>query len=97
VPFLGVATETVTPAIADEVGVDQGAVITEITSGSAADEAGLQDGDVIVAIAGESIDRFEDVASQIRRHQPGDDVEVTVVRNGDTQKFTVTLTERPDE
>jgi len=97
VPFLGVATETVTPAIADEVGVDQGAVITEITSGSAADEAGLQDGDVIVAIAGESIDRFEDVASQIRRHQPGDNVEVTVVRDGDTQKFTVTLTERPDE
>ena len=95
VPFLGVATETVTPTIAEEVGVQQGAVITDVTPGSGAADAGIEEGDVIVELDGATIDRFEDVASEIRRHRPDDVIDLVVVRDGDEQTFSVTLSERP--
>ena len=97
VAFLGVSTETVTAQIAEDVGVERGAVVVEVTPGSAADDAGIDENDVIVEVAGESIDDFVDVASAIRRHQPGEQIDVVLFRDGEEQSITVTLGERPDQ
>ncbi|GIU85529.1 MAG: hypothetical protein KatS3mg009_0044 [Acidimicrobiia bacterium] len=97
VAFLGVSTEDVTPRLADEIGVERGAVVATVTAGSAAADAGLEPKDVIVEIDGSPVDEALDVVSAVRSHQPGDRLEITFVRDGDRRTVTVTLGERPDD
>ncbi|WP_435179856.1 S1C family serine protease [Halorussus sp. AFM4] len=55
-------------------------------------------GDVIVAIGNQSVESREDLLSYLfTETQPGETVEVTVVRDGERQTVEVTLTERTDE
>ena len=97
VAFLGVSSEPVTTQNSEELGVTQGAVVSEVTSGSAADEAGLEQGDVIVEVAGTKVDSVDDVASEVRKHSPGDVIDIVVVRDGDEQTLQATLGERPQD
>jgi S1-C subfamily serine protease len=97
IAFLGVTSEPLTADVAEELGVDQGAVVVDVASGSGAADAGIERGDVIVEVAGTAVDSVEDVASAVRKQSPGDQIEVVVVRAGDEQRLTVTLGERPDD
>jgi S1-C subfamily serine protease len=96
--FLGVATETVTPQLVDELGLetDSGAVVTDVTEGSPADDAGIRVDDVIVELAGDAIDEAGDVPAAIRQHRPGDEIEVALQRGGERVTVNATLVERPD-
>ncbi len=96
--FLGVTTDTVTPALARErdLSVDAGALVVEVTSGTPADDVGIESGDVIVEIGGEAIAGSGDVPTAIRSHRPGDAVKVVVNRNGERIELDATLTERPE-
>ena len=96
--FLGVATDTLTPELADEIGVDadSGAVILEVTAGSPADEAGLREEDVLVRIGDTTIESASDVPDAIREHQPGDEIEVEVIRGDQRETVTARLVERPN-
>ncbi len=98
VPFLGVSTSEVTPAIArsQNLQVKQGAWVQDLTRGSAADDAGMKQGDVIVKIAGRDVTGPEAVGSAIRRFAPGDSVDVVVERDGKTEVIKVVLGSRPD-
>ena len=73
-----------------------GAVITELTPGGAADEAGLEVDDLVVEIDGAPVQRPADLAAQVQTHQPGDTVEVVVIRGGEELTLTVTLGQRPE-
>jgi putative serine protease PepD len=96
IAFLGVTSEPLDPDQADDLNVDRGAVVAEVSNGSAADDAGIQPGDVIVEIGGTSVDSVEDVASEVRKHRPDDQLDVVIVRDGQRQTVTVTLGERPE-
>jgi S1-C subfamily serine protease len=72
-----------------------GALLTDVTPGSAADEAGLEPGDLVVAIDGEEIASFGELGAIIRSHDPGDEVELTVERDGAEEQITVTLDAAP--
>lgn len=61
---------------------------------SPADRAGLRPGDVITTVGGEAVRSLEYFLGQLRRHQPGDRIGVTVVRGGERQELQVTLAER---
>jgi 2-alkenal reductase len=53
-------------------------------------------GDVIIAIDGQNIRRFNDILSYLsRRTEVGQDVELTIIRDGETQTLTLTLGRRP--
>jgi S1-C subfamily serine protease len=78
------------------VNVDEGAVVDDVTSGAPADDAGIERGDVIVQIGDEQIKSGGDVATAVRKHQPGQKVTVTYVRGSDRRTAEVTLVERPD-
>jgi S1-C subfamily serine protease len=95
--FLGVATQSVTPAIARQqnLAVSSGALVTRVTPGSAAAEAGIREGDVIVAIAGEAVNEASDVQALVRARRPGDTVEIVVNRGGTERRLQARLTERP--
>jgi putative serine protease PepD len=75
----------------------QGAVITSVSTDSPAGDGGIETGDVIVAIDRSAIDGSAGVIASIRDHEPGDEVHVTVVRDGTEKTFTVTLAERPED
>jgi S1-C subfamily serine protease len=43
---------------------------------------GLETGDVITAINGADVNDLNDSVTEVRRYQPGDEVDIAVVRDG---------------
>lgn len=82
--------------LADRNDGGQGAVITEVLSGTPAAEVGLRADDLVVAIDDAAIDGSAGLIAAIRDLEPGDRVELTIVRDGAEEVRTVTLTDRPD-
>ncbi len=68
-----------------------GGAVAQVTSGSPAEAAGLQEGDVITKVAGNLISDSTALIVAIRANAPGDEIELTVLRNGDTLSVNVTL------
>ena len=66
-----------------------------MASGSGADKAGIKNGDVIVEIDGSKVTSVEGVAGEVRKHNPGDQIDVVIVRDGQKQTVKVTLSDRP--
>jgi putative serine protease PepD len=71
--------------------VTDGAEIQEITDGSAAGSAGLEDGDVITKIDDIHVTGSDSLVATIRSYRPGDEVEVTYVRDGEEDTTTLKL------
>lgn len=96
--YMGVNLRTVTPNIAEQVGLDEprGVIVTEIRSDGPA--AGvLQRGDVILGIEGQRIDSRQQFVSYLALEaSPGDTVEVTIVRDGERRTLEIALGERPE-
>jgi len=72
-----------------------GATLAEVRSGTPAAEAGLQQGDVVTELDGESVDSADELRRLVDSKSPGDKVELTIERDGDTQTVEVTLGTRP--
>ncbi|QZY28578.1 S1C family serine protease [Nocardioides coralli] len=68
-----------------------GAVVGEVNGGSAAASAGLDAGDVITRVDDQRITDSSALVATIRAYRPGDEVEITFVRDGEEQSATVTL------
>jgi putative serine protease PepD len=73
------------------------AVVHSVTSGGPADKAGIKAGDVITAVDGQATEGADAVIADVRSHQPGERVTVTVERGGSTKHFTVTLTQQSSQ
>jgi putative serine protease PepD len=69
--------------------------ISAVREATPAAEAGLRAGDVILSIGGTEVSSASEVRSQIDSRKPGDDVRVTVRRDGREVRVTVTLANRP--
>ncbi len=70
-----------------------GAYVTKVNPGSAAEKAGLEADDTIIAIDGTKLNDDAALDKALRRYSPGDTAELTVYRNGNEMKITVTLDE----
>ena len=68
-----------------------GTEITEVVSDSAAEGSGLQVGDVIIGFDGVPILGWTDLIAQVRAHQPGETVEMLVIRDGEEMTINTTL------
>ena len=68
-----------------------GAQIVKITSGSPAEKAGVQAGDVIIGWNGEPVENSSSLMSRVRSVALGEDVDLTVVRNGKSMDLEVTF------
>ncbi len=71
-----------------------GFLLSEIAEGSPADRAGLIVGDIIVAIAGKEVSDAESVPAAVLRMNPGEAIEVAILRGGEPRHFTLVPTER---
>jgi putative serine protease PepD len=91
--YLGVSTASSTAGADDGVA---GATVAEVTSGGPAADAGLRAGDVITKIGDTAVTDSEVMGTAVDAHRPGEQVEVTYSRGGDSQTAKVTLGTRPD-
>ena len=110
-PYLGIVSrEELTLAERELLGLPvntQGAYVISVAEGGPAEKGGLlggtletelpTGGDLIVAADGQEIRSFSDLLSYLVTYKsPGEDMDVTVLRDGEELTFTVTLTARPD-
>ncbi|HAA15016.1 MAG TPA: deoxyribonuclease HsdR [Cytophagales bacterium] len=63
--------------------VNNGVYVSAVRLGSSAEDAGLEQGDVIVQIDGKIVRNVAELQELVGRNRPGDEVEVTYLRNGE--------------
>lgn len=100
-PYLGIRYVPLTADVAATYGlkVQQGIFIvpsgnsntSSVVAGSPADKAGLQESDIITSINGTKIDQTHSLTSLLNSHQPGDKVELSVLRDGKTKTISIEL------
>ena len=79
------------------IGVDnatgevRGAIVRDVRAGSAAEQSGLENGDVVTHVDDRLVTDAESLIAAVRSYRPGDNVELTVVRDGETVTMPVTL------
>jgi len=93
---LGIEAPRLNTNYARENGLDEidGVYVDGVEEDSGADEAGLQRGDVIRKIDDIQIRKFADLVGYISTKRPGDQVRVTVERDGDQLIMPVEIRER---
>jgi membrane-associated protease RseP (regulator of RpoE activity) len=74
-----------------------GARVADLTADGPAARAGLEEDDVITAVDSVAVDDPAALGETVRSHQPGDVVDLTVVRGGEQLTVPVTLGANPSE
>jgi putative serine protease PepD len=87
--YLGVGLE-------ERIDGGQGAVVSEVQPGTPAAEAGIEVGDVVVAVGDVAVDGVAGLVAGIRDREPGDEMTITVLRDGERLVLDVVLALRPD-
>lgn len=94
---LGIAIQDLTPELARQKGVaasQSGALVATVEAGSAAERAGLKVGDVVVAVGGAPVRNSSDLRNKIGLLRIGDQVELSVLRDGRSISIRATVAER---
>jgi serine protease Do len=91
IPTLGVQSQVLDQATAAAAGVPVGALILSVTSAGPAAAAGLRPGDVVTAVGSTAIDADHPFDATGLGLAPGQQVTVTVYRNGASQSLQLTV------
>jgi S1-C subfamily serine protease len=109
-PYLGIQGASSVAEVGDQFNlpVERGVVVGGVVDGGPVAKAGLRGsvisrtgvisrlGDVILAFNGQPVRDYEDlIAMLVKNHQPGDQITLTVWRDGRQLDLVVTLGERP--
>jgi len=97
-PYIGIRYSQIDGDIAAQEGltVQNGALVADVEPGTPAEQAGLQPNDIITAVNGVSLAQENSLRYMLTQFQPGDTVELTVLRNGEEIKIPLTLATRPE-
>jgi serine protease Do len=97
--WLGVQIQTVTPEIADSLGMNKagGALVAEPEPNSPAANAGMKSGDVIQSINGEEVNNSGDLARKVAAMRPGSEAKFGILHNGSEKTVTVKLGTMPNQ
>lgn len=110
-PYVGIKTVSLTPRLADEYNAsrDSGLLVTDVIDDGPANSTlvGPPDstqnqqvqtgGDIILSIEGRELDSNEDLSrTLLLTSEPGDTVQVGIIRDGERQTVSVTLGDRPN-
>ena len=97
---LGVSIQPIDPDMQEALGLPtlDGVLIADFDGNvgeNPAREAGLQAGDVVLAVDDEEVSNPSELQQAIAFHEPGDEVELTIWRDGERRTIQVDLGERP--
>ncbi len=95
--WLGISMQPVDADLAAALGIEEptGALVAMVHQDTPAESAGLRAGDLIMTLNGETIGDSNDLLHAVGSHRPGEEVALSVMRNGKTKTIPVTLGERP--
>ncbi len=95
--WLGISMQNLTESLAQQLRIpdDKGIVVADVFRGSPADEAGIKPWDLIRRINEREIFDVEELKEEITKRQPGDEVLLTVFRQGKVLLLPVTLGNEP--
>lgn len=96
-PNLGIIMENVNGFGFSQNSNSIGCQVLAILENSCADKSGLQAGDIITGIDGVEITSSGELGTEIRKHKSGDQIFLTVLRNGKTSELSVILDEDNQE
>lgn len=68
-----------------------GVRVNGVSEGTSAAEGGILEGDIIVAWGGEDLIDVMDMVTRLREHQPGDVVQMVVLRDGEEIELDITM------
>ena len=96
--WLGVTLQALTPEIAESLGMEEasGVLVNDVAPDSPAARAGMRRADVVTAVGGRAMENGKALAREIGTMEPGDEVLVTVVRDGEPLEVAVKLGGWPD-
>ncbi|MEN0056948.1 MAG: Do family serine endopeptidase [Mucilaginibacter sp.] len=91
--FVGVSFTELNPEVAQQLGVSNtnGLYVNDVVPGGGAEQAGIKKGDIIDKVEGTQVYESSDLQEHVGRLQPGDKVNITVLRDGKEKNFAVTL------
>ncbi|RTR05987.1 DegQ family serine endoprotease [Halomonas nitroreducens] len=97
--WLGVMIQPVSRELAESFGMDnpRGALIADLDPEGPAAEGGLQAGDIILEVNGQEVERSSTLPRLIGRVAPGDDVELSVLRDGELRTIRLAVGAWPDK
>lgn len=110
-PWMGIAGYDLDATTAREQGlnVTEGVLVTEVVPGGPAADAGIrggqrtdgqtvpEGGDVITAVDGKKVSDMSDLGDVVAAKRPGQDLRLTVVRDGQERQITVKLAAWPEQ
>ncbi|MES2267770.1 MAG: Do family serine endopeptidase [Bacteroidota bacterium] len=81
------------PEAAKQVNSDKtnGLYVTSLVTGGGAEQAGVKTGDIITKVEGNPVYESSDLQERVARLQPGDKINITVLRNGSEKTFNISL------
>jgi Do/DeqQ family serine protease len=91
--LVGVSFTELNPDAAQQLGISRtvGLYVNDLVAGGGAEEAGLKKGDIITKVNGHTVTESSDLQETVGRLQPGDKINLTVLRDGAEKNFAVTL------
>ena len=97
--FLGISIRDIDSKLQEEKGlkVSQGVYVAGLTDGGAAEKAGLREGDIITKINEASIKSTPELQEQISRYRPGEEVKVSISRDGEMKEMAMVLKNKNGE
>jgi len=75
---------------------DQGVLIHDVVKGSGAEKAGLKQDDIIIEFNRQKVTSVQDLVSEVRKTAPGEKVNLSFFRKGETRTLLVEITEKKD-
>ncbi|WP_394358181.1 S1C family serine protease [Paenibacillus violae] len=90
-PYIGVALQNITDDMLSDLKINstKGAVVAEVEHGTPAFEAGIRQYDVILSVNGKASSSTEDITKAVQAASVGDELKVTISRDGETKDVTV--------
>ena len=94
-PYMGISFQPINPDIATRYNLSAqwGVYITEVSSNSPASEAGLKQGDIITKVGDVALDETHSYVNTLFTFKPGDQITLTLMRDGKEMQVQITLGE----
>ena len=106
--WIGIQGRELTPGLAEKLGLvgKRGVIVASLDDRGPANDAGMKaadsadaavpkGGDLIVAVNGKPITDMADVSEAVASRKVGEQITITVLRDGKSQTLTLTLKDRP--
>jgi serine protease Do len=95
--YLGVTIGALTEDLAKQFKIPDtsGALVQDVSAGGPADKAGIKNGDVIRKLNGQTVEGNSQLTAMITDMNPGTQVTMDIIRDGQPMTIRVTLGERP--